>query len=254
LAAAPAAAAPRVMSLDQCADQYVLALSPREAIAGLSYRSDDADSFLKAQARGLPQRRATLEAALAARPQAVVRYWGGDPRLLAALKKRGVAIIEIAEANDLDGVRENVRQVAGALGQPARGEALIQAMRANEAAAKGAWRGAGALYMTPGGATAGAGTLVDAILRQAGLTNLEAGQGFRMLSLEALALHPPKALVLGFYDAAALARAAWNPGHHAVVRRHAHKAALAELPGAMLGCPAWFAADAAKLLADRAPR
>ena len=242
------------MSLDQCADQYVLALSPREAIVGLSYRADDADSFLADRARGLPKRRATLEAALAARPQAVVRYWGGDPRLIAALEKRGVTIVEVGEANDFEEVRTNIRQVAAALGQPARGEALIAGMRAKEAAAQGAWRGSAALYMTPGGATAGAGTLVDAILRRAGLANLETGRGFRMLSLEALALHPPKALVLGFYDDAALARAAWNPGRHALVRRHARTAALAELPGAMMGCPAWFAADAAKRLADRAPR
>lgn len=241
------------MSLDQCADQYVLALSPREAIVGLSYRADDADSYLREQAQGLPKRRATLEAALAARPQAVVRYWGGDPRLLAELETRGVAIVGIGEATDLDGVRRNIRQVAAALGQPARGEALISAMRAKEAAAEGAWRGSSALYMTPGGATAGSDTLVDAILRAAGLVNLETGQGFRILSLEALALHPPKALVLGFYDGAALARAAWNPGQHALVRRSARKAVLAELPGAMMGCPAWFAADAAKLLASRAP-
>ena len=45
LAAGPAAAGPRVVSLDQCADQYVLALSAPADIAGLSYRADDADSF-----------------------------------------------------------------------------------------------------------------------------------------------------------------------------------------------------------------
>ena len=54
--AGPAQAAPRVMSLDQCADQYVLALSPREAIVGVSPRVDDRDSYLRARAAGLPQR------------------------------------------------------------------------------------------------------------------------------------------------------------------------------------------------------
>ena len=34
--------APRVVSLDQCADQYVLALSERTAIAGLSFRAEAA--------------------------------------------------------------------------------------------------------------------------------------------------------------------------------------------------------------------
>lgn len=39
LVPAGAWAAPRVMSLDSCADQYVLALAPREAIVGLSHRA-----------------------------------------------------------------------------------------------------------------------------------------------------------------------------------------------------------------------
>lgn len=242
------------MSLDQCADQFVLAISPRLAIVGLSYRADDPDSFLRDRAKGLPKRRVTLEAALAARPQVVVRYWGGDPKLLRALRRRGVAIVEIGEAEDFAGVERNVRRVAAALGRPERGEALVADMRVKQAAAEGAWRGAQALYMTPGAVTAGPGTLVDAVMRQAGLGNLETGRGFRSLSLEALVLHPPQALVLGFYDAAGLARAAWSPGRHAVVRRRARSAALASLPGSMMGCPAWFAADASKLLADRAPR
>ena len=73
--AGAAQAAPRVLSLDQCADQYVLALSPRVSIVGLSTRANDPDSRLRELARGLPLRRTTLESALAARPDLVVRYW-----------------------------------------------------------------------------------------------------------------------------------------------------------------------------------
>src|SRR5690606_15933625 len=82
LALTPAAAlaGPRVASLDQCADQYVLALAPPETIAGVSPRADDPDSRLRAAARGAPRLRPTLEAVLMAEPQVVVRYWGGDPR------------------------------------------------------------------------------------------------------------------------------------------------------------------------------
>ena len=63
--AGPALAAPpTVMSLDSCADQYVLALSPRASSVGLSARADDHDSYMRASARGLPVRRATTEAVL----------------------------------------------------------------------------------------------------------------------------------------------------------------------------------------------
>ena len=45
-----AQARPRIVSLDQCADQYVLALAPRDEIVGLSKRALNADSYLRAEA------------------------------------------------------------------------------------------------------------------------------------------------------------------------------------------------------------
>jgi iron complex transport system substrate-binding protein len=250
----PAAAAPRVLSLDQCADQYVLALSPRSAIVGLSTRADNADSRLRALAAGLPLRRVDLETALAVRPEVVVRNWGGDPRLVRALEARGVRVVEIGEAGGFDDVRRNIREVAAALDRSEAGEELIGRMDARLAHAAGAWRGARALYITPGGLTAGPGTLVDAALRAAGLQNAEARPGYRTLSLEDLALHPPQAVVLGFFDSFQLAGDSWGPGRHAVLRDIVRTRAVASLPGSMLGCPDWGAAEAAERLAARAPR
>jgi iron complex transport system substrate-binding protein len=247
-------AAPRVLSFDQCADQYVLALSPREAIVGLSTRADDADSRLAARARGLPLRRVDLETALAARPQLVVRNWGGDARLVRRLQARGVRVVEVQEAGGFDDVRANIRRVAAALDERARGEALIAEMDARLARSAGAWKGARALYLTPGGLTAGPGTLVNAALGAAGLVNAETQPGYRTLSLEALALDPPQALVLGFFDSFQLAGDSWGPGRHSVVRQLVRTRAIASLPGALLGCPDWGAAEAAERLAAAAPR
>jgi iron complex transport system substrate-binding protein len=247
-------AAPRVVSFDQCADQYVLALSPRAAIAGLSTRADDADSRLRALARGLPLRRVDLETALAARPQVVVRYWGGDPRLVRALQRRGVRVVTIGEAAGFEDVRRNIRAVAQSLDQAAAGEALISEMNQRLARSAGAWRGRDALYLTPSGVTAGSGTLVDAVLRAAGLRNDETRAGYQTVSLEGLALHPPQRVVLGFFDSFQLAGDSWGPGRHAVLRGVVRGRAAASLPGSMLGCPDWGAAEAAELLAARAPR
>src|SRR5450432_4272725 len=104
-----AAAGPRVYSLDQCADQYVLALSPRADIVGLSRRATNGDSYLRAQVGALPRRRATGESVLAAAPAVVVRWWGGDERLLADLRRRGVDVVVIDDAADFPGVRANIR-------------------------------------------------------------------------------------------------------------------------------------------------
>ncbi|MEW5686169.1 MAG: ABC transporter substrate-binding protein [Pseudomonadota bacterium] len=248
-----AAAAPRVLSLDQCADQFVLALSPRASIVGLSTRADDADSRLRAVARGLPMRRVDLETALSTRPEVVIRYWGGEPRLISALEARGVRVVTIGEASEFSDVRASIRRVAAALEQPAAGDALVARMDARLARSAGAWGGASALYLTPGGVTAGPGTLVDAVLRAAGMRNVEARPGYQTISLEQMALAPPRTAVLGFFDTFMLSGDSWGIGRHRILQRVARERAVASLPGSMLGCPDWSAAEAAELLAARAP-
>ena len=249
--AGAAEASPRVFSMDQCADQYVLALVPREHIVGLSHRADDPDSYMAAAARGLPQRRASYEAVFAARPHVVVRYWGGDAKLVRALEQQGVRVITIRDAEGFDDVRSNVRQVSHALGRVAEGRGLIAHMDADLAGAAGAWAGREALYLTPGGFTAGTGSLIDAMLRAAGLRNAERRAGFLAAPLERLVLAPPAAFVLGFFDMARYTR--WDLAGHPVLERARRGRTAASLPGKYLHCPAWFAAEGARRLAEAAP-
>lgn len=249
LAAGTAQARPlRILSLDQCADQYVLALAAPDADLALSPRADDPDAWLRAQAAGHRRLRPTLEAAIAFQPDIVVRYWGGEPRLLAALERRGVTVATIDDATDFVGVRANIRRVGDALAEPARANDLIVRMDGKLSAAHRPTAPVrAALYLTAGGFTAGQGTLVDAILKAAGYANL-AAPGFGPVSVERIALEPPFRFVLGFFEQA---RADWRgAGRHPVVRRAAEGHTAASLPGAALTCPAWFAADAAAMLAD----
>lgn len=184
----------------------------------------------------------------------VLRTWGGDPRLLAALRAHGVRVVSLAGAADFGGIRTDIRTAAAALQQRAAGEALIEGMDAKLLASQGAWRGARAVYLTPGGATAGPGTLPDAILTAAGMTNAETRPGFRLIPLERLAAHPPKAVVLGFFDTFQLTGDHWGVGRHRVLRRLADQRAVARLPGKLLSCADWSAAEAVANLAQAAPR
>lgn len=239
----------RVMSLDQCADQYVLALAP-EAELALSPRADDPDAWLREAARGRARVRPTLEAAIGFRPDVVVRYWGGEPRLLAALERRGTRVLTIEDATDMAGVRANLRKVSTGLGQAKRGDALIQHMDRRLAQAAGAGRGREAVYVTPGGYTSGSGTLIDAMLTAAGFRNGTRASGFQPLGVEQIALQAPALFVRGFFN---LWRSDWRgPGRHPVVSRAARGRTVTDLPPAALGCPAWFAADASAQLADAA--
>ena len=237
----------RVMSLDQCADQYVLALAPDAELA-LSPRADDPDAWMRQAAAGRRLVRPTLEATITFQPDVVVRYWGGEPRLLARLEADGVRVLTIADATGFDGIRRNIRSVAQGVGAERQGEALVSRMDATLAkpARTGRSQKPRALYLTAGGFTAGKGTLIDAILTAAGFANAVVAPSFMPVSIERMVLSPPARFVLGFFDEA---RGDWRgAGRHPVLRRLTQGRVAARLPAATLTCPAWFAADAAAIL------
>jgi iron complex transport system substrate-binding protein len=60
-------------------------------------------------------------------------------------------------------------------------------------------------------------------------------------------------VVLGFFDTFQLAGDSWGAGRTGVLQRLARERAVASLPGEVLGCPDWTAADAVTLLAAKAP-
>lgn len=165
-----------------------------------------------------------------------------------------MTVVTIKEAQDFATVRANVRRVSEALDQRALGEAIVARMDARLAASAGAWRGRRAFYLTPGGVTAGPGTLMNAILTGAGLVNAEARPGFHSVSLESLAMMPPKAVVLGFFDTMQVTGDSFGIGGRQVVKSLVRESAIATLPGALLGCPDWGAAEATARLAAFAPR
>ena len=239
----------RVMSLDQCADQYILALRP-DAKIRLSNRADDSDSHMREQARGVPTIRPTLESAVAFKPDVVVRYWGGDGRLLGRLERDGVVVASIDDSKDFAGVRSNIISVAAALKVPERGQQLIADMDQKLDRAKGRGEGRSATYMTASGFTAGPQTLIDTVLSAAGFRNGTTTTGYQPLGLERTVMKPPVMFVLGFFERVL---ADWRgAGRHPVLKPLLQDRTVAQLPASTLTCPAWFAADAALALAEDA--
>ena len=78
----------------------------------------------------LPANHGLAEEALAYRPDLVLVGPFTDPATVALLKQVGAPVVEVGVPRTLDGVRRQIRDVAAALGERGRGEALVADMDA----------------------------------------------------------------------------------------------------------------------------
>lgn len=200
--AVPAAAFPpqRIVSTNLCADQLVVALADRAQIAGLSRFARDPDMSAAAEAaRGLPVFGGAAEQLMVARPDLVVGMPASAAPGLTWLEQGSARTLDLAAVNDYPGIVGAVREVARAIGHPARGEALIAAMDAELAQLPRAVTPAVAAYYQRRGFLTGAGTLVDDAIRRAGAQNLATRLGkpaLSQMSLEEMAAAQPDFLIV----------------------------------------------------------
>jgi iron complex transport system substrate-binding protein len=160
----------RIVSLNLCADQLVLALADRSRIVALSpFATDRAMSYLAPQADGLPQVTGGAEAVLGLAPDLV--FVGSIDRATTArlIEARGIPVVTMPVATDLEAALEQIRIVATALGEVARGDALAaHVMAARVRLAEARRRPMVALAVERRGYAAGPLSLTGALLKEAG--------------------------------------------------------------------------------------
>lgn len=246
-----AAAGPpeRVVSLDYCADQYVLRFVERDRILALSPDAAKPFSYLRDRAAGLPTVAPRAEAVLPLRPGLVVRSYGGGPNADAFFARAGVPVLDVGRAGGIEGVIGATAAAAEALGAPAEGRALAARMRARLAALPRPSVRKAALYVTPGGVTTGPGSLVHEMLRAAGYDNFETRPGWRPLPLERLAYGRPDVAVAAFFGDPAAHGGPWSAMRHPLARRLLEDGPTVLLDGAWVACGGWFLLDAVEALA-----
>jgi iron complex transport system substrate-binding protein len=199
-----AAAAPpqRIVSLNLCTDQLLMALVPPARIASLTWLArTDGGAAQRAQAARLPFNRGSAEEVLAAHPDLVLagRYTTATTRGL--LRRVGAPMLEVEPVQDWEGIRRVTREVAAAVGEPARGEELlvrmdaqlaqIAALRSPTPVRAIGWSGAA-------GDVPGADTLFNTILTTAGAINLAARPAGRSgFDLEEVLRARPQLLLRG---------------------------------------------------------
>jgi len=116
----------RVVSLNLCTDEMLLAFADRDQIASLSYLvTDPSISTMVEQARGFPLNDGRAETILFSGPDLVLSGTYGQHNQTALLKAQGLEVLTLGPWTSLKEGREQIRTMSRVLGHPERGEALI---------------------------------------------------------------------------------------------------------------------------------
>jgi iron complex transport system substrate-binding protein len=256
IAAAGAEAMPqarRIVSANLCADRLVLALAPRAHVVSASALAfDPALSTVWREAQGLRPNRGDAEEILALSPDLVV-LGAHAPRATAeALRRLGLRVHVVGLAEDLGAAKEEIRSLARALGEGARGEEMVAALDARIAAIAAGATTRRAAVLLAGGWTAGSGTMADALLAAASVANIASRAGLRghgALRLEALVAADPDLLVVEDAGDAGASLSAELLAHPVLARGRAR---VLRMPARLWACPDAALADAAALVAGAA--
>lgn len=212
-AVASGAPARRIVSINMCADALLLALAEPSQVAALTALSHDPRNFSRAgEAARFPATTGRAEDVLALAPDLVLASAFTAPATVSLLRRLGAPLQQLPVASDLAQLRDQMRDVAAAIGQPDRGEAAITAMdrRLDDLARDMPLPPLSVLALQANNIVAGEGTLADTVIRAAGLTNAAARAGISghgRMSLEAMLALAPDVLIIDGEDDDAPARA-----------------------------------------------
>ncbi len=248
---------PSVVSIDYCADQFVLALADRDQITALSDDADQVHSFYADRANGVPKFSGTAEEVLVMDPDIVVRYWAGDQKFQTMMKRFQIPVVTAAFGADFETVYQNITLIADALNQSERGKQTVENMKdrlthsqTRNNLASSSQR---ATYVTPSGFTTGSDTFVHEIIVSAGLVNRPAELGlvgWHSLPLEEIVLSPPDMIVASFFDLKSNNVLNWSVARHTVMKKILAEKPTIFVPGKYLSCNGLFFIDAIEYIQD----
>ena len=240
----------RIVSLDYCADQYVLKFADSEDILALSPDAEKRFSYMRAAAKGIPTVRPRTADVLALQPDLVVRTYGGGHDIADFMKEPGVPVVQIGFPQSITEVRGEVLRVGTELGKPDEAVALVAEMeRRLKVLADRPGPPREVLYMTPAGVTAGEGTLVHELFVAAGLRNFQDRPGWNPLPLERLAYERPDLIAAAFFESKTNHVDNWSAARHPVARAQLRELPVVALEGSWTSCGGWFLLDAVEALA-----
>jgi len=200
----PAQAAPsRIVSLNVCADQYIIALADRDQVAALTVLSRDPTlSYFADRAKSYPVTGSSIEEILRLEADLIVisPLWRAESQ--AVLEQFSLPILKLGTAQSFDDIVRQTRMIADAVGHRDRGDELVRQMQADleEMDVADAADGPTVLNYQRRGYLTGSRTLMSEVMLRAGLVNMAGAldtHSIRRVSLETLLLAQPDYLLIG---------------------------------------------------------
>lgn len=238
--AAPPSRTGGIVSLNPCADAMLVELVPPDRITAISRYSKDptASSIPPALAARFPGTTGTAEEVITLRPSLVVASSYTPPATREAFTRAGLKTLYLDIPPSIDANKAQVRELAAAVGENAKGAAMIARI---DDAVRDAATGrppVTALLWIGGNLVSGGSTLLDEMMTRAGFSNHAAHYGLThtgYLPIEPVLADPPRVMM-----------APEAPGRDAssraaqlrrwAVRRSGAKVAQAVFPRELVNC------------------
>jgi iron complex transport system substrate-binding protein len=245
----------RIVSINMCTDELLLRLADRDRIASVTWLSQDSrNGNMASAAAAIPANHALAEEVLSFHPDLVLSGVFTPRTTVDLLKRTGVRVAEFPVAQTLEDVRRQIREVAATIGETERGEAMVAEMDARlaELAPRAHARPLKAIVLSPNGYTVDKGSLVDDLMRRAGLDNIAAHLGidnYLEIPLEIVALQQADVLILTG-EGVSTPSLATEALHHPIVAKLSERLKIVSMPSRLWTCASPAVVDAVRLLID----
>jgi len=253
LSAERAAKPQRIVSLNLCTDQLLMQMVPHERIRAVTYLAQDAQSSgMAAEARRLPATIGVAEEVIAMKPDLVLAGTFSTRATVAILRRLGYQVVDFEPETDFASIEANIRKMAHAVGEPARGEAMVGEIEADLARIPEppAERPVYANY-NANGYTSGNGDLITAVANVAGFDTLGQRLGLagpQPIALEQMLVTRPDLIDLGESgDAPALATEMFR---HPVLQRLIREEASVDVPAKYTMCGSLLTLRAVRVMVE----
>lgn len=240
--------------MNACTDQMAMLIAGEGQLYSVSYlASDPGTSALVEKAKGYAVNHGLAEEVFLMQPDLVLAGTYSTRTTVALLRRLGIHVEEFEPEQSLDDIRVNLFRMGMLLGREQRAAELVAEFD-RRLAALGQQRfpnvSVGTYYANS--YSSGSDTLVDAVVKLSGLTNIAASLGLvgtARLPLELLVLARPDLLADGGFRYASPALATENVRHPAYRTLSARTRSVA-VPTAYTVCGTPFTAEAASIMQD----